>query len=173
MKGIRTEILSRKGKNSTPSFIFLDLFLRKTWLFYHSRYCRSVTHLYISISSSFLNVEFVKSLFSTFCLFHFPYLSLLETILNGRDSIHINSTLSVQLLQVLQTSPVSGHFGLCVPPASGVQSVTSVVIAFLPLVLCQRATLSGNTLNWGPLGSICVIKICSGAQFVVTGFSRM
>lgn len=76
MKGICTEILSKEGKNSTPAMIFLDFFLMNTWLFYHSRYCRPVTHLYISILSSFLNVKFIKLLFSTSCPFHFPYLLL-------------------------------------------------------------------------------------------------
>lgn len=145
-----------------------------TWLFNHSRYCCSVTHLYISISSSFLNVEFIKLPFSTFCPFHFPYLPLLLLVYPAshqqaglglcrasRDNPEwkrryinkLNSFCVAMFYRCFQTS-VTGHLGLYVTPASGVQSVISVVIAFLPLMQkilmskgphCQIANLTGGT----------------------------
>lgn len=141
-----------------------------TWLFYHSRYCRPVTHLYISILSSFLNVKFIKLPFSTSCPFHFPYLLLVLLLYPAnhqqaglglckasrdnpeRKRSNIKLLLCSHVLQVLQSKDVLYQDTLClyVTPASGVQSVISVGIAFLPLILCQRATLSDSKLtNWG------------------------
>lgn len=65
-----------KGRIPLPHWFFLIFF---EWLLgcFIIPETAAQRHASISISSSFLNVEFIKLAFSTFCPSHFPYLPLL------------------------------------------------------------------------------------------------